>query len=406
MKSANPRLAAQRRRKEELMPEVVKRDRRGKSSRAIADELGIGKSTVDRWLRGRQAAAVAAALGTPKGAGGLAARYNAIFRKAVRGWNRSAKDKEVRVDEETKTTGPDGIVKTKTVHRTETRVANPACLTRALEALKGLSNLHFRAAERDAGAMGPATEAPAPANELTLEDMKTMTNQELYELELRDAAKAVAAGQTDVTPVPTQEELRAIPPEEQAAILAQLRAEMAAEAAEERERVSRETPSAERPRQAAASAEPTEPQPAADAARNEQISTALASETCLGQGPEGMPPLSACAQPAEAGTPALDMPPTAPKQPAPRQAAAQAAAAAGLAHEERIAAAVNAARRAGFPPAVLAEIAAGRVELKAPPCRPQNAYVVNTAWQAGLPPSVVTEIAAGRLKMVTKKSDG
>jgi transcriptional regulator with XRE-family HTH domain len=125
-----------RRQKEELMPEIVRRDRQGETCRQIADALGIAKSTVARWLQGRQRAAVAASLGTAKGTARLAARYDALYRKALRGFNRSARDKEVRVDEKTKIRAGQWTDITKSVRRTETRVANAAFLARALEALK------------------------------------------------------------------------------------------------------------------------------------------------------------------------------------------------------------------------------------------------------------------------------
>jgi hypothetical protein len=65
-----------------------------------------------------------------------------------------------------------------------------------------------------------------------------MPNEELFELELRSEAEALAAGQTDLSPVPTQAELRAMSCEALTATSAQIRAEMAAE----RRAVSSETP--------------------------------------------------------------------------------------------------------------------------------------------------------------------
>jgi transcriptional regulator with XRE-family HTH domain len=118
------------------MDVMICRDRKGETCREIAEALGIAKSTVARWLQERRGAAMGRTLGTAKGAARLAARYDAIYRKAVRGFNRSAKDKQAKINEYSKITGPEWIEKTKRASRTETRVANPAFLARALDALK------------------------------------------------------------------------------------------------------------------------------------------------------------------------------------------------------------------------------------------------------------------------------
>ena len=63
----NPRLAALRAAKAALLPRAAELAAAGRSYQEIADTLGIAKSTVCQWLRGRPLGRAAAkALGTPR----------------------------------------------------------------------------------------------------------------------------------------------------------------------------------------------------------------------------------------------------------------------------------------------------------------------------------------------------
>ena len=72
----------------------------------------------------------------------LAARYESLYHRAVREWNRSRSDRRT---ETVVTIEPaDGSPTTKTTVRTEPRTANAACLGKALAAMKAMEGLHCR----------------------------------------------------------------------------------------------------------------------------------------------------------------------------------------------------------------------------------------------------------------------
>ena len=72
------------------MPRAAQLAGEGRSYQEIADALGIAKSTVCQWLRDRPLGRAAAkALGTPRMTAKLAARYESLYQRALREWNRS-----------------------------------------------------------------------------------------------------------------------------------------------------------------------------------------------------------------------------------------------------------------------------------------------------------------------------
>ena len=146
MSEPNARLAAQRERIATLAPKAAQLARQGVGLRDIAVELGVSKSTVSNWLRGRGTAA-AKALGTDQGGDWLAARYRWLYEKALREYRRSV-DKEVRTFMKTTATDRHDGCTTKETIRTEVRPGNPAFLARALAVLNSLASLHFREAAR------------------------------------------------------------------------------------------------------------------------------------------------------------------------------------------------------------------------------------------------------------------
>ncbi len=173
----NAHLAARRAEKAALLPRAAQLAREGRSYREIAAALGIAKSTVCQWLRGRPLGRAAAqALGTPRMTAKLAARYEALYQRALREWNRSRADRRTQTVVTSEPAG--GEPTTTTTVRTEPRTGNAACLGKALAALKAMEGLHCRersrrewaeneeklqAAEARLDAAEPAVPAGSPA---------------------------------------------------------------------------------------------------------------------------------------------------------------------------------------------------------------------------------------------------
>ncbi len=180
MKQANPDLAARRARKADLLPRAAALAAEGRSYKEIAAALGVAKSTVCQWLRDRPLGRAAAqALGTSRMTAKLAARYESLYHRAVREWNRSRSDRRT---ETVLTLEPaDGSPTTKTTVRTEPRTGNTACLGKALAAMKAMEGLHcrerlrqewFENLERDA-AGGPAARHAASNEDGLTRTVKT-----------------------------------------------------------------------------------------------------------------------------------------------------------------------------------------------------------------------------------------
>ncbi len=143
----NPHLAARRAQKAALLPRAAELAAEGRSYREIAAALGIAKSTVCQWLRGRPLGRAAAkALGTPRMTAKLAARYEALYQRALREWNRSRADRRTQTVVTSEPAGGDPT--TTTTVRTEPRTGNAACLGKALAAMKALEGLHCRERSR------------------------------------------------------------------------------------------------------------------------------------------------------------------------------------------------------------------------------------------------------------------
>ena len=154
----NPHLAARRAEKAALLPRAAQLAAEGRSYREIAAALGIAKSTVCQWLRGRPLGRAAAqALGTPRMTAKLAARYEALYQRALREWNRSRADRQTQTVVTSEPAGGDPT--TTTTVRTEPRTGNAACLGKALAALKALEGLHCRERSRREWAENLASDA-------------------------------------------------------------------------------------------------------------------------------------------------------------------------------------------------------------------------------------------------------
>ncbi len=173
MKQANTCLAARRARKAELLPRAAALAAEGRSYKEIAVAIGIAKSTVCQWLRDRPLGRAAAqALGTPRMTAKLAARYESLYHRALREWNRSRSDRRTETVLTIEPAG--GGPTTKTTVRTEPRTGNTACLGKALAAMKAMEGLHCRerlrqecAAGLDAAAAGEGSSEGAVTRTVT-----------------------------------------------------------------------------------------------------------------------------------------------------------------------------------------------------------------------------------------------
>ncbi len=143
----NAHLAARRAKKAALLPRAAELAGEGRTYQEIADALGIAKSTVCQWLRDRTLGRAAAkALGTPRMTAKLAARYESLYQRALREWNRSKADRRTQtvVTSEPAEGGPT----TTTTVRTEPQKRNAACLGKAVAAMKAMEGLHWRELSR------------------------------------------------------------------------------------------------------------------------------------------------------------------------------------------------------------------------------------------------------------------
>ncbi len=172
----NAHLAARRAKKAALLPRAAELAGEGRTYQEIADALGIAKSTVCQWLRDRTLGRAAAkALGTPRMTAKLAARYESLYQRALREWNRSKADRRTQtvVTSEPAEGGPT----TTTTVRTEPQKRNAACLGKAVAAMKAMEGLHWRELSRQDWLENLQRDAAADKNEdgLTRTVKTTMT---------------------------------------------------------------------------------------------------------------------------------------------------------------------------------------------------------------------------------------
>ncbi len=133
--SANNLHASPRRRKETLLPQIIRLATEGHSGQAIAEKVGLPKRTVNHWLRKlrREWIAKSAEDAAEMIAVGLA-RLTAIYREAMEAWRSSRTEMQVRVVERSNVTGENGRTKKKKSVCTESPRPNAAFLARATAA--------------------------------------------------------------------------------------------------------------------------------------------------------------------------------------------------------------------------------------------------------------------------------
>ncbi len=138
MRKLNHRLAQARQRKKALLPRITRLSLKGHTTREIAAKAGVPKTTALRWLQSlRGNCATQAAAEAAEMIDNVAARYDEIYRKALKGWDRSQADKEIRTVVES---GDDDAKKKRSV-RTETQAGNAAFLAQARAAVDSIRKL-------------------------------------------------------------------------------------------------------------------------------------------------------------------------------------------------------------------------------------------------------------------------
>jgi len=183
MRKGNRRLAAQRRRREELLPQVTQLALEGYSRQEIAQRVGVSRTTIRRWLQElRQEHAARAVVDTAQMIAETIKRYNSIYREAMKAWRRSQAERQVRMAEESGGDGSGGRTRKKKSIRSEVRAGDPAFLAKAMEALKAIRQIKGLDAPRRTEIAGPGG---GPIDLATLEDqdLRNLTNEQLAELE-------------------------------------------------------------------------------------------------------------------------------------------------------------------------------------------------------------------------------
>jgi len=177
--SAFPRAAnensfrsAPRRRKGILLPQIGDLALEGHSCREIAVRLGVGKTTVHRWLQelGEECRSKVADAGEM--IANAAARYDSIYREAMEAWRNSKAEKQVRMVEETEAAGSGNSKKKRSI-RTECRAGDAAFLDKAKRAVDAFCKLVPREALRQSKVAAPETRPI---------DLKTLTDEEFHKL--------------------------------------------------------------------------------------------------------------------------------------------------------------------------------------------------------------------------------
>jgi len=193
MTTIDERLAAKRRRKQALLPQVTRLAREGYSHEEIGKMVGAAKSTVGFWLHELRRDHSSWALVDNAHIVALTLRrYHQIYREAMKAFRRSQEEKQVRMVEESGGDGSDGghSRKKKSI-RSEGRAGDPAFLGKAMEALKAIRQIEGIDTPRRTDITRPGD---GPINLATLEDEdpRNLTNEQLVELEREMAARIVA----------------------------------------------------------------------------------------------------------------------------------------------------------------------------------------------------------------------
>jgi hypothetical protein len=129
------------RRKGALLPQISQLALEGHSCREIGARLGLGKTTISRWLNELRLERRTSLLDDTGMIVNTIARYDSIYREAMEAWRNSKADKEVRLVEDTEAAGKSAGSKTKKSVRTERRPGDIAFLTQARSAADAICKL-------------------------------------------------------------------------------------------------------------------------------------------------------------------------------------------------------------------------------------------------------------------------
>jgi hypothetical protein len=162
-----------------VLAEIARLALEGHSSRAIGQQVGVPRRTVDRWLRRQRlqwaenAADNAAEICTV-----ARARLESIYREAMQAWRGSLADKQVIVE----TAGDDGGAKPPTSLRKTTQSGQAALLGKAIHAAKEIFN--FDARHLDALDQAKATDRCRARRELA-EEVRNLPPETFREIKIR-----------------------------------------------------------------------------------------------------------------------------------------------------------------------------------------------------------------------------
>ncbi len=139
MRKCNDHLAAQRQRREALLPQVTQLSLNGYSFAEISAKVGVNRTTIAHWLQQqRQSHATLAVQDTAAMIADIVERYELIYREALDAWRNSRREKPVEPRDDSDTA--DGS-KTKRSIQGEGGVGNAAFLGKAMAALKAIREI-------------------------------------------------------------------------------------------------------------------------------------------------------------------------------------------------------------------------------------------------------------------------
>lgn len=181
----NRLMFAPRRRKEVFLPKISELALEGYGCREIGRRLGLGKSTVNRWLQ-ELLGDYQAKLADTTGMTALTfARYESLYREAMEAWRRSQADKEVRLVEDSEGAGGP---KSKRSVRRETRAGDAAFLGKAQKAAGAICKLVVRDAPRQNKVVA-ADRGPIRLDASKEDDLRHVNDDELREIAAQGAAE-------------------------------------------------------------------------------------------------------------------------------------------------------------------------------------------------------------------------
>jgi len=189
MKTKNPNSVPHQRRKEGLLPRITQLTLEGHSSRAIGSQIGVSKTTVNRWLLELRQEWIAKAMEDNAEMIAIAiARYQSIYREAMEAWRRSKTDKQTRLIEKTGAVGDGDGAKQKKSVRTETRAGNADFLSKATEIVKAIVDLKGLRTPQRTEIGGPVSGTIDLAS-VKPSDCRNLSNAQLVALEIELEAK-------------------------------------------------------------------------------------------------------------------------------------------------------------------------------------------------------------------------